>query len=324
MRPIVVSSAALPFDITPILGDVTYVAPARGELGRAELMDVIAGAVGLISLLTVAVDEELLAAAPGLRVVANFAVGFDNVSLAAATRRGIAVTNTPDVLTEATADFTFALILGTARRLVEGDRLVRSGGWTGWEPGLMLGADVAGATLGIIGMGRIGRAVARRARGFDMNVIYTSRSRPGDAAATLAELGARAVPLAELLASSDVVSLHCPLTPDTRHVIDATALAAMKNSAILINTARGACVDEDALAQALLRGDIAGAGLDVFTDEPAVHPGLLACERVVLAPHLGSATTTARRRMAEICAHAVRAVLDGRRPPTLINPEVCS
>lgn len=313
-----ISSAALPFDITPLLGDVVYRAPASGNMSRAQLLEALGEASGLISLLSVTVDQALLAAAPRLRVVANFATGYDNVDVAAATRRKVVITNTPDVLTEATADFAFALLLATARRMVEGDRLVRGGQWAGWAPGLLLGADVAGATLGIIGMGRIGQAVARRARGFSMRVLYAS-SRSDD---TAAALGATRVGMDELLAASDFISLHCPLTPRTRHIIDRSAIAAMKPGAILINTARGACVDEVALAEALVAGRIAGAGLDVFAEEPAVHPALLACDGVVLAPHAGSATTTARRRMAETCARAVRAVLDGRVPETVVNPEV--
>jgi glyoxylate reductase len=320
----VVSTAALPFDISPILGDVRLVAPESGDMTRAELLSAVAGAEGLITLLSVAVDQELMGAAPRLRVIANFAVGLDNVDVAAATRRGIAVTNTPDVLTEATADLAFGLLLCTARRLIEGDRLVRSGTWAGWAPGQLLGTDVAGATLGIIGMGRIGQAMARRARGFGMDILYTNPRPLAHAAVLERELGARAAGKDELFSRCDFVSLHCPLNPDTRHIINDRALAAMKPGAMLVNTARGGCVDEAALVRALDTGAIAGAGLDVFEGEPRVHPGLVASDRVALAPHIGSATTTARRRMAEICAHAVRAVLDGRQPPTLINPEVYS
>lgn len=326
MSPVVVSTSALPFDIAPILGDVAYIAPARGDFTRTQLLERVADADALISLLSFAVDRELMDAAPNLRVIANFAVGYDNVDVAYATARGIPVSNTPDVLTEATADFAFALLLAVARRVVEGDAWVRTGTWPGWGPGQLLGADVHGRTLGIIGMGRIGQAVARRARGFDMEVLHVSRPEPpADAHEPAAEpvpAVRRARDLDELFAHADFVSLHCPLTPETHHIIDADALAAMKSSAILVNTARGACVDEVALVRALERGDIHGAGLDVFENEPRVHPGLTSSARVVLAPHAGSATTTARRRMAEICARAVRAVLDGRRPETLINPEV--
>ena len=315
-KPQVIASSALPVDVPPILGDgVDYTEPAEGRLTRSQLLASLGPAEGLIALLTDPVDDELLAAAPRLRVVANYAVGYDNVDVPAATARGVVVTNTPDVLTEATADLAFALLLGSARRLVEGDRLVRSGAWTGWHPKQHLGADVGGATLGIIGLGRIGRAVARRAAGFAMTVLGLRRRSPVPA-------GVTGVDLDELLARADFVSLHCPLTDDTRHIIDGAALEAMKPSAILVNTARGPCVDEAALVQALDAGQIAGAGLDVFEEEPAVHPGLVASSRVILAPHAGSATYTARRRMGEICANAVADVLAGRRPPTVINPEV--
>jgi glyoxylate reductase len=298
----VVVSAPLAVDAPALLGP-----GIRLEQGAPRAL--LPGADGLIALLTDRVDDALLdAAGPQLRVVANHAVGVDNVDVAACTRRGVVVTNTPDVLTEATADMTFALLLAAARRIVEGDALVRGGGWTGWAPTQHLGADVGGATLGLIGRGRIGEAVARRAAGFGMRVIHTARS--------------GGVPLDELLVTSDFVSLHCPLTPETRHIIDARALARMKPTAILVNTARGACVDEAALAEALAAGRIAGAGLDVFEAEPQVHPGLRASAKVVLAPHAGSATTSARRRMGEICATAVRDVLEGRRPPTVVNPEV--
>ena len=316
---LVVSSAALPIDIRPLLGSgVSARIPERGSLSRSELLAELAGADALVSLLDVAVDDELLARAPHLRVVANCAVGYDNVDLAAATRRGIIVTNTPDVLTDATADFTFALLLGAARRLVEGDALVRGGGWRGWAPDLLLGADVAGRTIGIVGLGRIGCAVARRARGFGMSILHAG-PRPVAAAA---ELGARHVPLDQLLAASDFVTLHVPLSPATHHIIDGAALARMKPTAILINTARGACVDEPALAAALARGGLAGAALDVFAAEPAVHPALLASPRALLAPHVGSATHSARGRMAELCGRAIGAVLAGRRPDHVVNPQV--
>jgi glyoxylate reductase len=312
-----VSSAALAIDIRPVLGPgIALSIPGAGSFSRAELLAQLAEADALISLLDVAVDEELLAAAPRLRIVANHAVGHDNVDVAAATRRRIVVTNTPDVLTDATADFTFALLLAAARRLGEGEALARSGGWRGWAPDQLLGQEVAGRTIGIIGFGRIGQAVARRARGFAMEVLYTApRDHGGDG---------RRVELAELLASADFVTLHCPLTPATRHIIDARALAAMKRSAVLINTARGPCVDEAALADALERGLIAGAGLDVFEEEPVIHPALLATRRVVLAPHLGSATLAARGGMARLCAEAVVAALAGRRPAHPLNPEVLS
>ncbi len=308
MRPRIVCTAALPADLAALIGDVELVAPARGAVSLASLMDALATADALVPLLTERVDAAVLDAAPRLRVVANYAVGHDNIDLAAATARGVCVANTPDVLTEATADLTFALILAAARRLGEGERLVRAGAWTGWAPDQLLGVDVHGRTLGLIGFGRIAQAVARRAAGFAMEVVHTSRT--------------GGIALDELCARADVISVHCPLTAATRGLIDAARLARMKPTAILVNTARGPIVDEAALAAALAAGRLAGAGLDVFTDEPAIHPALYACERVVLAPHIGSATTTARRRMVELCASAVRAVLSGERPSNLVNPEV--
>ena len=317
MSPLAVCSAALPIDIRPILGPgVALHIPPRGSFTRAELTAAVREAEALIALLDVAVDGALFDAAPRLRVVANHAVGYDNVDVSAATERGIVVTNTPDVLTDATADLTFALILAAARRLGEAEVLARSGAWTGWAPDQLLGQSIAGRTLGIIGFGRIGQAVARRAAGFDMEVVYSA---PRDVRSTVA---AHRVELAELLAASDVVTLHCPLTPATRHIIDGEALARMKPTAVLVNTARGPCVDEGALAAALERGTIAAAGLDVFEKEPSIHPGLLASRKVVLAPHLGSATLEARGGMARLCAEAVAAVLAGRRPAHPVNPEV--
>jgi glyoxylate reductase len=314
---LVVSSAALPIDIRPHLpAGVSLRIPARGSLARPRLLAELAEADALISLLDVAVDEELLAAAPRLKVVANCAVGYDNVNLAAARRRRVVITHTPGVLTDATADFTFALLLAAARRLHEGEALLRGGGWTGWAPDQLLGQAVAGRTLGIIGLGRIGQAVARRARGFAMEVLYAG---PREVAAA-AGIPARRVALEELLASSDAVSLHCPLVPETRHIINAAALARMKPTAVLVNTARGACVDEAALAAALAASQIAGAGLDVFECEPAVHPDLLTCPRALLAPHLGSATLEARGGMARLSAEAVTAVLGGG-PPAHPVPE---
>ena len=313
----VVASARLPAPVAELLGrEVEYVEPEH-ELARDELLAAVATAEGLISLLTVAVDAELFDAAPKLKVVGNYAVGYDNIDLVEATRRGIVVCNTPDVLTEATADMTWALLLAVARRIVEGDALVRSGRWTGWFPDQHLGAAVHGQTIGIVGLGRIGQAVARRARGFDMEILYAGRRDVPEAGA----LGASRVELGELLARSHVVTLHCPQSSETRHLIDAAALRAMRKDAILLNTARGTIVDEAALATAVDTCEIAGAGLDVFEREPAVSSALVASPRVVLAPHAGSATTTTRRAMGELCARAVRAVLEGRRPTTVLNPE---
>ena len=290
-------------------------ADAAGRFDRAAWLAELGTADALVCLLGDRVDAAVLDAAPRLRVVANYAVGYDNVDVAAAAARGVVVANTPDVLTEATADFTWALLLACARRLGEGERLVRAGAWTGWTPTLLLGAELAGATLGIIGLGRIGRAVARRAAAFGMAVIAAdSRGQPA------ASAGVRGCTLDELWAQADVISLHCPLTPATRHLVDARALARMRPGAIVINTARGGCVDEAALAEARHAGHLGGAGLDVFAAEPAIHPRLLAAPRTILAPHLGSATTRTRVAMAELCISAVRDVLAGREPANRVRP----
>ena len=284
---------------------------------RPELLAGVTGAFGLVTLLSDKVDTELLdAAGPGLRVVANYAVGYDNIDIAECRRRGIVVANTPDVLTDATADHAFALLLAVARRLREGDLLVRSGAWTGWEPDQLLGQQVAGRVLGIVGMGRIGTAVAVRARAFGMQVLYHNR-RPAPEAEQAT--GARLVGLEELLAGSDFVSLHCPLTPATHHLLDTAALALLKPSAVLVNTARGPIVDEAALLAALRSGALWGAGLDVFEHEPAVTAGLEALPNVVLAPHTGSATVVVRQGMARLCAEAIVSVLGGSVPPNAVT-----
>jgi len=284
---------------------------------RQELLSRAAGAHALITLMSERVDDALLdAAGPQLKVVANFAVGYDNIDVPACRRRGVVATNTPGVLDDATADMAFALLLAVARRLPEGEALVRSGAWTGWRPEQLLGAHVTGATIGIVGLGRIGRAVARRARGFDMRLLYHNR-RPDPAAER--ELNARYETMDELLSQSDFVSLHVPLTAETRHLIGQRELALMKPTAVLVNTARGPVVDEAALVSALQGGSIAGAGLDVYEDEPAVDPGLLGLQNVVLAPHLGSATRETRTAMARLCSEAVLAVLAGREPANAIS-----
>jgi glyoxylate reductase len=264
----------------------------------------VEGCDALLCLLTDRIDAEFLARAPQLRIVANLAVGTDNIDLAAARARGIAVSNTPDVLTDATADLAFALLLAAARRLPWADRYVRGGGFTGWRPDLGLGLDVTGRTLGIVGFGRIGRAVAERARGFRMDVIWHGRT--------------SGVPLDELLAQSDFVSLHAPLTNETRHMIGARELRLMRPHAVLVNTARGPLVDEAALVRALREGWIAGAGLDVFEREPALAPGLADLPQVVLAPHVGSATPATRDRMGEVAAENVIAALSGRPIPNRV------
>jgi glyoxylate reductase len=283
---------------------------------REELLAGVTGCDGLLVSPTERVDAELLdAAGPALRVVANHAVGFDNVDLAAATERGVLVSNTPGVLTRATAEFTLALILDVLRRVSEGDRLVRSGSRWILGPAFMLGATLEGRTLGIVGLGRIGREVARLAEPFGARVVYSSRREAAD-------VSWPRLALRELLGTADVVSLHCPLTPETRHLIGARELARMRRDAFLVNTTRGPVVDEAALAAALASGEIAGAALDVYEREPEVHPGLLGLENVVLAPHLGSATTEARRAMGMLCVDALRAVLlDQRAPENALNPE---
>jgi glyoxylate reductase len=267
----------------------------------------------VVALLTDRIDASVLDASPRLRVVANVAVGVDNIDVTACRARNVVVSNTPDVLTEATADFTFGLMLAACRRITEGDRLVRSGGFTGWTPTMLLGARVHGATLGIVGLGRIGRAVARRARGFGMHVLYTQRTRLDDALARA--MGATFVDLDDLFARSDIVTLHCPLTPETRGLVDASRLARMKPGSVLVNTARGPCVDEAALAHALANGPLAAAALDVFADEPRVQPELLARDNVVLAPHIASAERATREAMARIAAENVIAVLAGSPAP---------
>jgi glyoxylate reductase len=270
---------------------------------------------GIVALLTDRIDAALLERCPRLRVVGNVAVGVDNVELEACAARGVAVTNTPDVLTEATADLAFGLLLAAARRIAEGDRLVRSGGFTGWTPTFMLGERVHGMTLGIVGLGRIGGAVARRARGFGMNVLYTQRRRLPEALERA--LGLTFVAdLDEMLSWSDGVSIHCPLTSETRGLFSAARLARMKPGAVLVNTARGPIVDEAALARALTEGPLAAAGVDVYEDEPRVHPELLARPNVVLAPHIGSADRATREAMAQLAVDNVLLVLGGKPPLT--------
>ncbi|APX04132.1 2-hydroxyacid dehydrogenase [Arthrobacter sp. QXT-31] len=288
------------------------------SISREELLRRVAGADAIVSLLTERVDGDLLdAAGPQLKVVSNVAVGYDNIDVPACTSRGVVATNTPGVLTEATADIAFGLILMATRRLGEGERLIRAGQPWKWGMFFLLGSSLQGKTLGVVGMGGIGQATARRAKAFGMEIVYQSRSEIDPAIA--AELGARRVDLDELLTVSDVVSLHCPYGPNTHHLIGAEQLAAMKSSTYLVNTARGPIVDEAALAAALRDGVIAGAGLDVFEKEPQVHPDLLDLENVTLVPHLGSATVETRTAMAVLAADNTLAVLRGEQPPTPIS-----
>ncbi len=317
------------------------------DVSRDELMSGVAGADALLCTLRERVDAGVLdAAGSSLLVVSNMAVGYDNIDVAAATERGVLVTNTPGVLTEATADLAWALLLAAARRVPEGDRLVRSGAFGGWAPTMLLGHEMAGRTLGIVGMGQIGRAVARRSLGFNMRVLYTRRSGPLDpeelpsgvvgteAEALIARpAGARhaAAPppavweyrlqLDDLLREADMVSVHVPLLPETRHLLGPERLALLKPGAVLVNTSRGPVIDESALVEALRSGGLGAAGLDVYENEPAVHPGLLALENTVLLPHLGSATVETRGRMAELAALNAIAAVNADTVPHLVNPE---
>ena len=283
-------------------------------LSKAELVSRLNGKDGLICHIISTIDEEVLASAPTLKVVANVAVGYNNIDVAAARRRGVIVTNTPDVLTETTADFAWTLLMATARRVVEADHYARSGRWTAWKWDLLWGADVHGTTLGIVGFGRIGRAVARRARGFNMRVLYHDAVRAD--AAVERELSATATDLETLLREADFVTLHTNLTPETRHLIGERTLRLMRKSAIVVNAARGPIVDEAALAQALREGWIAGAGLDVFEEEPRIHPDLLPLQNVVLAPHIASASRDTRIAMATLAVRNCVAVLEGKAPIT--------
>jgi glyoxylate reductase len=292
-----------------LVNDPTPAPPTTAQLGLG-----LAEADAAICTLTEVMSSAVLALAPRLRIVANCAAGYNNIDLDAARSRNIVVTNTPDVLTDATADLTWALLLAVARRVVEGDRVARSGTWMGWEPTQLLGADVSGATLGIVGMGRIGQAVARRAVGFGMPILYTSRR----TLHTTDPHSWQETSLETLLARSDFVSLHVPLSADTRHLIGAKQLRLMRPSSYLLNTSRGPVIDEAALAEALHAGQLAGAGLDVYEQEPAIHSGLLTHPRVVLLPHLGSATSSARIRMGMMCIDNVMAVLEGRPAPNRV------
>jgi glyoxylate reductase len=285
---------------------------------KAEIIAGLKGRDALFCNISDRVDVELLDSCPGLKVVANFGVGFNNIDVATATARKIPVTNTPGVLTDATADIAFALLMNVARRIGEGERLVRANKWTGWQPLQLLGADIAGATLGIIGFGRIGRAVARRAKGFDMRVIYWNRTQLPAAD----EAGATYTSFDDVLRQSDFISLHVAYDSETHHLLGEKQFALMKSTAFVINTARGSVIDEAALVRALQTKCIAGAGLDVFEREPQLEPGLCDLENVVLAPHLGSATIGTRTKMGMIVADNLLAASAGQRPPNCVNPEV--
>jgi glyoxylate reductase len=320
-RPRVLLTRRLPSVVMARLEAACDVDLYEGEsaMPRDELLRRVAGKDALVCLLTDRIDEEVLAAGADLKVVANIAVGYDNIDVAAARARGLVVTNTPDVLTEATAELTWALILAVTRRIGEGERLVRRGAWKGWALDFMLGMELRGKQLGIVGLGRIGAAVASRAPAFGMTVachdlVPESRTEAGTSPLPFPPM--RPLPLDELLATSDVLTLHVPLTDGTRHLIDRRALARMKRSAYLVNTSRGPVVDEEALAWALRERLIAGAALDVYEREPTVNHWLTSLENVVLSPHLGSATTETRTAMADLAVRNVLAVFAGQPPLT--------
>jgi glyoxylate reductase len=288
---------------------------------REVLKEEIGDKDGLVCLLTDNIDAAIIARAMRLRIIANYAVGYNNIDIVEASKRRIPVTNTPEVLTEATADLTFGLLISVARRIVEGDRFLRAGKYTGWAPQLLVGADVHGKVLGIVGMGRIGQAVARRARGFNMRIIYHDTRRLGNTLAK--ELGASYCTLKQLLREADYVSVHAPLNDQTRRLLSNDEFRIMKNTAYLINVARGEIVDEPALVAAIKQREIAGCALDVYENEPRVEPGLFDLPNVVLVPHIGSASIEARTEMAVMAARNVISVLlEHKNPPNLVNPEI--
>jgi glyoxylate reductase len=289
-------------------------------LSKSELIENLQDVDGVITLVTDRVDRDVLQNAGRLKVVAHFGVGYNNVDVEAATALGVVVTNTPGVLTETTADFAWSLLMAVARRIAEGDRFVRAGRFEFWGPQVMLGHDIYGKTLGIVGLGRIGRAMVRRAHGFSMKVIGSDAGRVPHA--VMRELNVEPVPLAELLRHADFISLHVPLREDTHHLLDSRAFSSMKPTAIVINTSRGPVIDEKALVAALRSKRIAGAGLDVFEREPHIEPELLDLDNVVLAPHVGSASYDTRLKMSSMTAENLIAVLKGETPPNIVNPEV--
>jgi glyoxylate reductase len=289
------------------------------KLSRADLLKHVADKDGLVCLLTEKVDEELLSTAPKLRIAATVSVGYDNIDVPACTKHKVVATNTPGVLDDTTADFAWTLLMAVARRLLEGDSWMRSGTWNGWDLDQLVGGDVWGKTLGVLGFGRIGRGVARRAQGFQMRVLYNDAVRaPADVEK---ELNAEFVDRDRLFRESDFISLHVPLLPDTRHLISKDNLEKMKRTAFLINTSRGPVVDEAALAEALENKKIAGAALDVFEHEPKVHPALLTRKDVILTPHMASASLDTRTKMAVMAANNVVALFEGRRPPNALNAD---
>ncbi len=293
--------------------------PHDRPLTYDEMLKEVRGRDAIITMLSDRVDARLMLEATNLKIVANYAVGYDNIDVKAATVRGIVVTNTPGVLADSTADMAWALLFSVTRRIVEGDKLTRAGQFTGWAPMMLLGGDLVGKTLGIIGAGRIGTAMAMRSRGWCMKVLYTTQSRRNTVLEEM--LGAKRVDLETLLKESDFISIHTPLSEKTRHLIGSQEFSTMKRTAYLINTGRGAVIDEDALVQALRNRQIAGAGLDVYEEEPKLKPGLAELDNVVLAPHLGSATVETRTKMSLMAAENIIAVLNRQKPPNCVNPE---
>ncbi len=311
MARVLVTRQLPPGGLDPLQGHELLQRDGDQPLSHQELVEAAAGVEAIVCLLTDRIDQEVLTAGPNLRAVGNVAVGYDNVDVAAAERAGVAVCNTPGVLDETTADVAFGLILAASRRFSEAERDLRAGRWHGWGINQYLGHDVHGATLGLVGYGRIGRAVGRRGEGFGMRVLHHTRRPTGEPG--------HVASLDELLAEADVVSLHVPLSEDTRHLIGRRELALMKPTAVLVNTARGPVVDSDALAEALESDRIFAAGLDVYEDEPQVPPRLLAAPRTVLLPHVGSGSLATRTAMARMAADGVRAILAGERPPNLVT-----
>jgi len=321
-KPKVLLTGRIPSGVMAVLEKACAVEANREDrpMERARVFDLIQDKDGLLSMITDSVDGELMDRAPRLRMIANMAVGYNNIDVKAATARGIPVSNTPGVLTDATAELAFALILAAARRIADMDRLTRRGEFRFWAPMLFLGTEVTGKTLGIVGLGRIGKAVARRARGFDMRVIYHNRERMGSDEER--ELQAEYSDMKRLLRESDFVSLHVPLTEETKYLIGEKELAMMKPTAFLINTSRGPVVDEKALVKVLRERKIGGAGLDVYENEPALAPGLTELDNVTLLPHVGSGTLETRTRMASLAVENLLAGLRGDVPPNILNPEV--
>ena len=298
--------------------DVDYWKPSE-RISREELLKRVADKEGLVCLLTEKVDDELLTGAPKLRIASTVSVGYDNIDVAACTKHKVVATNTPGVLDDTTADFAWTLLMAIARRLLEGDAWMRSGTWPGWDLDQLVGGDIWGKTLGVLGFGRIGRGVARRSRGFEMRVLYSDAVRAS--AEVEKELNAEFVDRDRLFRESDFISVHVPLLPDTRHLISKDNLDKMKRTAFLVNTSRGRVVDEAALAEALENKKIAGAALDVFEHEPKVHPALLMRKDVILTPHIASASVETRTKMAVMAANNVVALFEGRRPPNALNAD---